>query len=485
MKPPQLFDREREWADLERFASQDGRGIAIVYGRRRQGKSFLLTALAREHGGFYHQALEEERRPALRTFARTLGTYAGTSAVGAISFDDWEAALGVTVKVAAGRPIVIDEFPYLLRKSPELPSAIQSLYDAASDGRQPPFRLILCGSALSVMSGLLTGQRALRGRASMDLLVTPFDHRLSRRFWGIKDHHAALLVDATLGGPPGYRDLLDGRAPATGADFPEWLATGILDPSHALFREAEYLLAEDPALADRALYQTIVGAVARGTSTRGGLANEMGRPSTALEYPLAQLERARMLVRDEDLLRSNRPLLRLADPVLRFDFAVTRPDRARFEARRTAEAWADAEPRFRSQVLGPHFEGMATDWARTHASTRTLGGRPGRVGFARVDSSEEGKGYELDVVVEAAGERVDGRARLLAIGEAKSSERPRTMADIGRLRRLRAALGRRADVSGTKLLLFGRSGFDASVRREARTHRDIELVDLARLYEGD
>lgn len=485
MSAPQVFDRDREWADLERFVSQAGRGIAIVYGRRRQGKSFLLTALARKHGGFYHQALEEERRPALRSLARTLGAYARTAAMGALAFDDWEAALGALINVAAGRPIVVDEFPYLLRKSPELPSVIQRLYDETSDGRRASFRLILCGSALSIMSELLTGQQALRGRASMDMLVAPFDHRVSRGFWGIRDHETAFLVNATLGGPPGYKDLLGDRAPATPAEFPEWLASGILDPSHALFREADYLLAEDPALADRALYQTVIGAVAKGTSTRSGLASDMGRPSTALDFPLAQLERARLLARDEDLLRSRRPLLRLADPVLRFDFAVTRPDRARFEARRTMEAWADAESRFRSQVLGPHFEDMAREWTRNHASARTVGGRAKRVGFTKVDSPDEGKGYELDVVVDAAGARVDGRARLLAIGEAKAGDRVRTMADIGRLRKLRTELQKRADVSGTKLLLFGRSGFDVAVRHEARAHRDIELIDLARIYEGD
>ena len=73
-----------------------------------------------------------------------------------------------------------------------------------------------------------------------------------------------------------------------------------------------------------------------------------------------------MLFREDDLLRRRSPLLRLADPLLRFEFAVIRHDRARFETRRTAEAWADAEPRFRSQVLGPHFEAVARDWARAY-----------------------------------------------------------------------------------------------------------------------
>lgn len=192
-----------------------------------------------------------------------------------------------------------------------------------------------------------------------------------------------------------------------------------------------------------------------------------------------------MVLRDEDLLRSNRPLLRVADPLLRFAFAVIRPDRARFESRLTGDAWPDAQPRFRSQVLGPHFESMARDWVRACASSRTLGGRPKRVGFVKVDLGEGEKGYELDVVVEGAGDEVGGRTRVIAIGEAKASHAVRTRADLDRLERLRGQLAKRADASQAKILLFGRAGFDSDLGSVARARRDVELVDLARLYEGD
>jgi hypothetical protein len=48
-RPPDLFDREAEESDLERFVSSDTPGlrIGILYGRRRTGKSFLLRRLCR------------------------------------------------------------------------------------------------------------------------------------------------------------------------------------------------------------------------------------------------------------------------------------------------------------------------------------------------------------------------------------------------------------------------------------------------------
>ena len=169
-KPSRIFDREREWSDLESFAtSPDGNPrIAVVYGRRRQGKSFLLRALAAGHRGLYHQALEEERDPALARIGGLVAADAGLG--GTVAYADWRDAFAELVRRAGeDRVIVLDEFPYLAAKSPELPSVIQEAFDAARSEQAPAFRLVLCGSAMSVMSGLLSGQRALRGRVSTEL----------------------------------------------------------------------------------------------------------------------------------------------------------------------------------------------------------------------------------------------------------------------------------------------------------------------------
>ncbi|MGH7870097.1 MAG: hypothetical protein ACREP9_21275 [Candidatus Dormibacteraceae bacterium] len=59
-KPAEIFDREFEWAELVRFASYQGpeATLGIVSGHRRQGKTFLLTALCQATDGFYFAATE-------------------------------------------------------------------------------------------------------------------------------------------------------------------------------------------------------------------------------------------------------------------------------------------------------------------------------------------------------------------------------------------------------------------------------------------
>ncbi len=147
-RPPELFDRQREWDDLVAFATQPGAGtrLALVRGRRRQGKSFLLRRLAGALDGFYYQTLEEERSQALTGFGTALGGHLGVPG-GRLAFADWEEAFEAVTQLRPSDPpalVILDEFPYLLTHSPELPSVLQRSIDHSRDGG-PPVRLVLCG----------------------------------------------------------------------------------------------------------------------------------------------------------------------------------------------------------------------------------------------------------------------------------------------------------------------------------------------------
>jgi DNA-binding MarR family transcriptional regulator len=389
---------------------------------------------------------------------------------------------------------VIDEYPYLLAKSPDIASAIQLAYDASRLGRQLPLRMILCGSAMSVMAGLLSGQRALRGRAVLDLVVDPFDYREAAAFWGVQgDPRLAFLLFCVVGGTPGYRDLLEMGPPTSVADFPAWLARGVLNPSHAMFRETDYLLAEEPSLTDRAIYQSALAAIAAGRTTSGGVAGALGRPETSVTHVIDGLERARFIERADDVLRSRRPTLRITDAMLRFQHAVIRPDFHRFESRQTLAAWSDATARFEFGVAGPAFEAVARAWTSRYASAETLGGTAARVGSSVVNDSVGRSRVEIDVVALEA--RSDDAARsddevsanptLLLIGEARSGPDPRGMPDLHRLERAKELLAGRARVERTRLAIFAAGGFTADVQDEATRRSDVVLVDLERLYAGD
>ncbi|HET9171127.1 MAG TPA: hypothetical protein VFN97_16940, partial [Actinospica sp.] len=129
-KPQDMFDRDAEWAALARFAADErpGASLGVVSGRRRQGKTFLLDALCKESGGFFFEATEAADPESLMRIGAELGQF--TAAAFPPRPADWHEVIDGLLRLGEERPVtvVIDEFPYLAKASPSLPSVIQAAF---------------------------------------------------------------------------------------------------------------------------------------------------------------------------------------------------------------------------------------------------------------------------------------------------------------------------------------------------------------------
>ena len=493
-RPEHLFDREQEWSDLSDLAtdSRPGVHLGIVSGRRRQGKTFLLRALTSAAGGLYHQAQELERNQSLARFAADVARTKHLPA-GSLHFDDWDIALRTALGYPArgddatsvtGGPavLILDELPYLLANSPEIPSVLQEIIDEAASRRLPPRCVIVCGSALSVMTELLSGAKPLHGRAQLSMMIRPFGFREAARYWGIIDPTVAFHIDAVLGGTAGYRSLIEQEPPVTMRGFSTWLARSALNPAHALFNEKDYLLREDPRITDKQLYNSILSAVASGAHTRSQIGAVVARDSNRLRHPLDVLITAGFLDRSQDALTQKRAVYTIADPIVRFSEVVIQPFDVLLEQRDVDTAWEAAQPDFRLRVLGPHFEKLCRDW--TGSTPDAWQQSVGVVGSAVVNDAASRSQHELDVVALHRGDRAgQAGARVVVLGEAKSGERPRTIRDLERLRRIQGVLAARGvDVAEAVLVVFGRGGFDDELRAAQATDPMVRLTGLADLY---
>ncbi|GII81975.1 ATPase AAA [Sphaerisporangium rufum] len=483
-KPPEVFDRTAEWRDLTDFVTSDTPGlrIGVVYGRRRQGKSFLLRRLARAASGLYSMAVEQEARPALRRFTDAAARAEGR-APGAYGAENWETALDEALR--RHRLVVIDEYPFLLGNAPELSSLIQSLYDEwdyRADGSTG--RLLLCGSAISVMSELLSGTRPLRGRAVLDMCLKPFNFRDAAAFWQVSDLDLAVQLNAIFGGTPGYRALIDQPSPERVADLGPWLARTLLNPAHALFGENDYLLREDPRITDRALYHSILAAIAAGAGTPARIARVIGRPDRSLAHPLSVLRAAGFVRPVHDVLRQRGTQLTLMDPIVRFYTTVMWRRLDDLEERQAEQVWTASAETFHRQVLGPHFEDLAREWTARFAADECLGEPVGAVGQTVVSDPAGRAQHEVDVVALAAGEPLFAKnARVVLLGEAKYTGEQRTLRDLRRLEHIRALLGGRGVRADTAALaIFSRTGFDHALRQAAAGRPDVHLIGLPELY---
>ncbi|MFJ9715940.1 ATP-binding protein [Streptomyces sp. NPDC101213] len=492
-KPSRVFDRGTEWDALAAFAGRPAPHamLGIVSGRRRMGKTYLLRALVEQYGGFYFGATAATEAESLRQFSSALAEFTGSPV--SFSFATWDDAVsylfGVTAperRAAGGATtdapllVVIDEFPYLVKVAPELPSLIQREIDR-HQVEESRMRLLLCGSAMSVMGGLLASTAPLRGRAQLELVVRPFGYRAAADFWSVGDDPAlAARLHAVLGGTPAYRrQFLADDVPVGMGDFDDWVCRTVLAPFSPLFREARYLLAEEADIRDTALYHSVLAAVAQGNTTRGGIAGYIGRKSVDISHPLNVLEDSHLLVRETDVFRAGKSQYRITEPLINFYEAVMRPAWARLESGQAAEVWAQSSERFAAQVAGPHFEAVCREYVLGPGRS-LLGTSLGDVGHGVVTDPRERRQIQVDV---AAVEPGSGgtRAAVTLLGEAKWG----TVMGLNHLERLRRAkdllTGRGMDTARCGLACFSAAGFSDALRAEAERGHAL-LIGLDELY---
>jgi AAA+ ATPase superfamily predicted ATPase len=407
-------------AELEALGKLDGSGgLAVVWGRRRIGKTRLLLEWCERAGGVYtvadQSAPDLQRAYFARAVAQALPGFAD------VSYPDWErllsrlAADAVTASFTG--PIVIDELPYLVAGSPELPSILQRWID--HEAKRAKLRIALAGSSQRMMQGLVLSHAAPlygRARVTLDLGGLSPDH-LPRAFGRLTP---ASVVEhwAGFGGVPRYWEL---AAERRGSARDRVIALA-LDPLGPLFSEPDRLLLEEtpPAVELR----PVLDAIGTGAHRLSEIAGRLGRPATSLAHALDRLTGMTLVRREipygESAKGGKRSLYKIEDPFLRMWFRVVAPNRAALTA---------GTPASRRAVLHEHWHlllGQAWEDLCRHGVPR-LGGALARHGPWRPPSRYwHGAEPEWDLVADA----IEGDRILL--GEAWFSARPATAAVLSR-----------------------------------------------------
>lgn len=478
-RPGAVFDREAEWKALMAFVTDQrpGPALGLVTGRRRQGKTYLLEALARVTGAFFFGAHEGTERESLQRLAEAFAGHTGSPRVPA--WRDWDdavdALLGSGGKDPA--PVVIDQFPDLVRQSPALPSVVHRAFKRTGHTLRP--RLLLGGDSSLVTNRLFTDHSALRALADLSITVEPFDFRQAAAFWDIDDPRLAALLHTVVGGTPAHRGLAAGDGPRGVEDFDAWMCRTVLNPRTPLHWEATRLLNEEADQHDRPLCHAILTAVALGHATTWAVTQHVSRPQTDVSHALRLLEHCGLLRGEPDAFRTAALRYRIDEPLLAFDHAVLAPDRSTLEQEDTASVWERLASDFNGTAVPAAFAQLCRDWALRFAAPDTFGAPAATAAHGTLPQGEYGPEREAEVVVRGGG----GHRPLLSVGQARWNE----IMDIHHLDRLRDVLAvlaaRGEDISRARPACYGAAGFSPRLHA-AQDRGDVLLVGLDRLYHG-
>lgn len=466
-----FLNRTDELTMLDRRLASAAAELLVVYGRRRIGKTELLTHIATSTRSLYFEATDSVRADQLRDLTLELARVSGNALLQEQALTTWEATLAAIGQFVGDERtlVVLDEFQLLAKQAPELESVLSRWW--RTTGRRLPIILVLAGSELSFFEDEVLAGR-LYGRRTGQLKVSPFLPREAALFhprYGPEDRVRAYSV---CGGIPYYLErFTDDRR------LHKHLLNEVFERTGLLHDEAELMLRQ--SIADPTYHSAVLRSIAHGHNRNSTISNRTGLEPAHVTKILATLERIGLVERLRPITasaRTKKTSYRINDPFLRFHYRFLEP--ARSQLRTSALAAAYLKDSVMPQ-LDHHASHAWEDICRDHVlqavpEVRAVGRWWGQVPTGEGRRTEE---REVDVVgVDAAGKPV-------AVGMCKWTSSPVDFDELNLLERLTPFIGPGHEGQARRFL-FSRTGFTGRLRDHAKSSEDVVLVSVADIYDA-
>jgi hypothetical protein len=477
-----FVDRERELAELRALADRGGPALALVYGRRRVGKTYLLDRAWAGRRVFYYLAANSTAAINRRELVDGLSAAFGLDLVPE-DYPTWRSVFRQLVALADREPLVVvlDEFQYLMGQADDdVVSQLVAVWDREVGDRN--LTLVLCGSEVGTMERLRAGDSPLYGRINWSARILPFDYRVAARMLPGRGAREWAYAYGVFGGTPRFL-----AAVREGDDLEARIREVVLSPRGEVHLQLATVIQQEQGIREPGDYQAVLRAVAEGRTETNAIATATGlqdRPYV-VRRALEVLESLQLVRRERNFRAGGRApwRTRIADPAIQFWYRFVQPNRSRLERGEVDGVWVAAVRPYLDQHMGwSVFEGMAADaFRRYHETWGWTGARE----WARWEGQDRTRrGIELDIVAELD----DGR---ILTGEVKWSSTPvdvdvhfdlkRDLRDLAH-----SGQGWAKDALDPERsaghVYFSAAGFTDHFRERAEREGNVRLIDLERMY---
>jgi len=264
-----FIGRERELNTLDNLYKSNKFEFAVIYGRRRVGKTALINKFIGDQKAIYFMGVESNAKQNLENLSKSIMELTSEIEMEA-SFPTFQAAIEYVFKLAEKERIIlaIAEYPYVARSSKSLASTLQLLIDKYKDTSN--LMLILCGSSMSYMEDHVLAYKApLYGRRMAQIKLLPFDfEETCLYFKNLSDKDKALIY-GIAGGTPQYLLQMSDKL-----SIEDNIKNTYLNSMSFLYEEPTNLLKQE--VREPAIYTAIIMAIATGSSRMSEISSKVG-----------------------------------------------------------------------------------------------------------------------------------------------------------------------------------------------------------------
>ena len=395
-----FVNRSKEIKRIRTALQQEYAVLIVIYGRRRCGKSTLLKKVISENDIYFAADLREK---SLQIEALAKSVEKVVTGFSKLRYPDWD-SLFHNLKNTLDKKIsiCIDEFPYLVKNAPELPSILQNIIDNKINDK---YNLVLCGSSQQMMQSItLNSSSPLYGRCNEILNVKPMLLGWYNEYFRT-DAIETIEGYSVFGGVPRYWELQK-KQPS----LADSIKYNLLDPDGVLFKEPETLFYDE--MRTSVLAYSILTLIGLGCNRLSEIAGRLEKPATQLNRPIKLLIDLGYIRRETpfntSLKSTKKSLYKISDPFMNFYFSFIVPNKSRLEFGLIEQVWNEINEKFNQYVSEQWEELCRNAVPRLKIEGKTF--NPAQRWWGK---GIDRKPMELDVVAESTDKST------LLIGEAK------------------------------------------------------------------
>lgn len=351
-----FIGREKELKALNNLYTSDKFEFAVIYGRRRVGKTALINEFIGDKKSIYFMGVESNAKQNLENFSKSIIEY-NSGIVADTSFQSFQSALEYVFELSRNERIilVIDEYPYVARSSKSLASTLQMLIDKYKDTSK--VMLILCGSSMSYMEDNVLAYKApLYGRRTAQMKILPFDFEETCRYFNNFSSEDKALIYGIVGGTPQYLLQMNDKQ-----SIEDNIKNTYLNPVSFLFEEPTNLLKQE--VREPAIYTAIITAIATGASRMSEIATKVGEDTNVCTSYIKNLMNLGIVQKETPYGEKNsrKTIYYIEDNMFRFWYRFVLDNNSVIMRGATDRVYKRIEP-YLSDYMGKVFEDICSQY---------------------------------------------------------------------------------------------------------------------------